>query len=263
MDAGWCWQIEHDEIINRGYVFSSDFLTDEQAEAEFRRKNPLVGKTGFVPFPAGVHARTWVKNVIAIGNAAGFVEPLEATAIATICDSVSHVIRSLQASNRFLEPLQRDIYNRIFHRNWEIIRDFLAIHYKFNRRLDTPFWQAARRDVCLGDAQEIVDYYQVVGPDLRLLNYDMKRDFFSVEGYLVMLVGQQVPFQRREDVTDQARVAWQERQGEWTRRARQAMTMADCLADLRENGLPGFDTAPGDEETAALSRSGFGELRWQ
>ena len=81
MDSGWSWQIEHDEIINRGYVFASDFISDEAAEAEFRCKNPKVQDTRLIRFRSGYHRRSWVKNVVAIGNSAGFVEPLEATAI--------------------------------------------------------------------------------------------------------------------------------------------------------------------------------------
>ncbi len=263
MNAGWCWQIEHDEIINRGYVFSSDFLTDDQAETEYRRKNPIVEKTHVVKFPAGIYRRTWVKNVVAIGNSAGFVEPLEATAIGTICDSVSHVIRAIQASGGYLEPVQRDIYNRIFGENWEIIRDFLALHYKFNGRLNTPFWQAARNDVCLGNVQEIVDYYKTVGPDLRLLNYDLKRDFFSSEGYFVMLVGQQVPFRRKVDISSDSVAVWQAQQREWDQRAHNGMAMSECLADLRKNGLPGYVSAEGADDAGDLSRSGFDELKWQ
>lgn len=58
MDAGWAWQIEHERHINRGYVFSSAFLSDDEAEAEFRRKNPKVQKTRVVKWRGGRYART-------------------------------------------------------------------------------------------------------------------------------------------------------------------------------------------------------------
>ncbi len=263
MNAGWCWQIEHDQIINRGYVFSSDFLTDDLADSEFRARNPRIEHTHVVKFPAGVYRRTWVKNVVAIGNSAGFVEPLEATAIGIICDSVSHVIRALQATGGCLEPIQRDIYNRIFERNWEIIRDFLAIHYKFNGRLDTPFWRAVRHDVSLGQAAEIVDYYKAVGPDFRLLNYDFKRDFFSSEGYSVMLVGQNVPYRRTVEISAADRDIWRSQQRQWDQLARGGMDMVACLADFRENGLPGFVPPSGADDAGDLSRSDLDELSWQ
>src|SRR5688572_11422491 len=84
MDAGWAWQIEHEGRINRGYVYCSAFIDDETAEREFRANNPKVGPTRIVRFITGCHRRAWVKNVVAIGNATGFVEPLEATALGVI-----------------------------------------------------------------------------------------------------------------------------------------------------------------------------------
>ena len=259
MDAGWCWQIEHDEIINRGYVFSSAFLSDDQAEAEYRRKNPRVDRTHVVSFPAGARRRSWVKNVVAIGNSAGFVEPLEATAIGTICDSVAHIIRALKASDGFMLPIQRDIYNRVSTENWEIIRDFLAIHYKFNGRLNTPFWQAARHDVDIGSASDIVEYFQAVGPDFRLLEYDMKRNFFTNEGFFAMLVGQRVPYQRKVSISATEEKHWQSYKQEISQAAKGGMGMAECLADLRKHGLP----AGMDGDAFGMDDSDFGGLRWQ
>ena len=86
MDAGWSWQIEHEHHVNRGYVYSSAFLSDDEAHAEFRRRNPKVPENArVVKFRSGHYRRNWVHNVVAIGNAAGFVEPLEATALMVVC----------------------------------------------------------------------------------------------------------------------------------------------------------------------------------
>ena len=62
MDAGWCWQIEHEDKINRGYVFSSDFISEETAEQEFRTKNPLISDTSVVKFRSGRYENAWVKK---------------------------------------------------------------------------------------------------------------------------------------------------------------------------------------------------------
>lgn len=208
MDAGWCWKIEHDHLINRGYVFCSQFISEDESVAEFQRKNPRAGDPRVIQFDSNVVQRSWVQNVVAIGNAAGFVEPLEATSIGMICDASLRLSKALAASGGRILSSQRDIFNRITQKNWTIIRDFLALHYKFNNRLDTPFWQAARQDVCLGDAQSYVDYFRDVGPDFRILNTELKRDFFTAEGYLVMLVGQQVPYSREFEISKQELTAW-------------------------------------------------------
>ena len=79
MDAGWCWQIDHEHSVNRGYVYSSRFLSDDEARAEFLRKNPkAIPWDHAIKFRSGRLSHSWVKNVIGLGNACGFVEPLEA-----------------------------------------------------------------------------------------------------------------------------------------------------------------------------------------
>ena len=99
MNSGWCWQIEHDHRINRGYVYSSAFISDGEAEQEFRLKNPKVGPTRVVRFVSGYYERAWEKNVVAIGNSAGFVEPLESTALFVICDEAWGLAQSLADSD--------------------------------------------------------------------------------------------------------------------------------------------------------------------
>lgn len=265
MDAGWSWQIEHDELVNRGYVFCSRFLSDDEAVAEFTRKNPKIKSPRVIRFRAGVRRRTWVKNVVSIGNSAGFVEPIEATAIGMICDSVSRLIRGLSASNLRILDIQRDIYNRIVFTNWEIIRDFLALHYKFNRRLDTPFWTMCRNEVPLGAAQEIADYYQEVGPDFSFMNVELKRDFFTAEGYLAMLLGQQVEYNRRPPIDAQMATKWQDYKRKLASATENALSMQEYLSALRETNLDNtFSGNKGRDEikTANMSGEKDGELNW-
>lgn len=196
MDAGWCWQIEHPTRINRGYVYCPDFISDEQAELEFRAKSPKVGPTRIVKFVSGRYQRAWVKNVVAIGNSAGFVEPLEATALAVIA------VRSQLLSEILMEcqcqppQYQIDLYNGHHARIWDSIRRFLAIHYRFNLHPTTPFWRRCQNETDLAGAEPFIDYYQRFGPSALwgpvLLD---PVDPFGVSGYLTVLVGQKAPFQ--------------------------------------------------------------------
>ena len=90
------WQIEHEHFINRGYVYSSNFISDDDALEEFRRKNPsLATEPRIVKFRSGRYVRNWVGNVVAVGNLVGFVEPLEATALQIICVQISSLADSL------------------------------------------------------------------------------------------------------------------------------------------------------------------------
>src|SRR5262249_62106210 len=68
MDAGWCWRIDHEHLINRGYVYSAAFLSDDEAVGELRAKNPKIETTRPVKFVSGRYERSWVKNVGGIGN---------------------------------------------------------------------------------------------------------------------------------------------------------------------------------------------------
>ncbi len=198
IDAGWAWQIEHERHINRGYVFSSAFLSNDEAEAEFRRTNPKVQKTRVVKWRSGRHARTWVGNVVALGNSAGFVEPLEATAIFVICNAARALAVALNDSERDPQPTGRDAFNKIVTRMWDEIRDFLAIHYRYNTRLDTPFWRHCREATALHGAERIVRYYEENGPSTafacELLTPETS--IFHLEGFYALLLGQKVPHRR-------------------------------------------------------------------
>lgn len=198
MNAGWSWQIEHENRINRGYVYSPAFISDADAEREFRQTNPRVGDTRIVKFVAGRYARTWVGNVVGIGNSAAFVEPLEATALGSICMQAQLLAESLVESDRRLIPMHAALYNDRIARNTDSIRRFLAIHYKFNTLLDTPFWRECREKVDLAGAESMVDYYQQTGPgDYWKHSLLDVFDFAATAGYLQLLVGQKVPHRAR------------------------------------------------------------------
>jgi tryptophan halogenase len=210
MNCGWCWQIDHEHHINRGYVYSSAFINDADAETEFREKNPKVGRTRIVKYKSGRHERGWVKNVVAIGNASGFVEPLESTGLMVICDQANAVAETLADCNCRLRPSLLKQYNKRHASDWETIRGFLAIHYKFNTRLDTPFWQACRADADLTWAEDLVEYYQENGPSLAWrITILGPYDPFNLEGYLSLLLGQQVPYQKAYELNDEDKAMWQ------------------------------------------------------
>jgi tryptophan halogenase len=243
MSAGWCWQVDHPDAIARGYVYSSAFQSDTDAEREFREKNPRVEGTRIVKFPSGRYERSWEKNVVAIGNAAGFVEPLEATSLIVICDESRLLAECLYESSRQPGPSLVDYYNRINGRAWDNIRGFLAIHYKFNTRFDTPFWRACRSDVEMGPIQELVDYYQENGPStFARTSLVHSNDFCGMEGYYVLLVGQKVPFRRRYSPTSEEWRIWQGIRAENRMKALTAMSVQEALDAV---AAPNWQWAPG------------------
>ena len=166
-------------------------------------------------FRSGRFQRSWVKNVVAIGNAGGFVEPLEATAIAAICEQSQALAIGLRNLGGRFGPKLAEVYSIRDARYWGAIRRFLSIHYKYNTRLDTPFWREVREHTDLAGAEEIVDFYRENGPDSSWGDTLIDRtDQFGMEGYLTMLVGQQVPYENRHAISPaEARVLQQFREG--------------------------------------------------
>jgi tryptophan halogenase len=230
MDAGWCWQIEHINRIIRGYVYASDFITDEAAEREFREKNPKAVKTRVIKFVSGRYERCWVKNVVGIGNACGFVEPLEATALGVIAMQSRLLADTLLDCDRQPRPTQQVNFNDYHARNWDSIRGFIAIHYKYNTRLDTPFWHACRADTELGRAAPIMEYYHENGPSSmwQPTLFD-EFDQFKMAGYSSMLVGMKVPYHKTYTPTDAELRLWEAKRKRFKELAMRAMTVKESL----------------------------------
>ena len=161
MKYGWMWNIPLQDRIGAGYVFDSDFLTDDEAldEVEQLLEKPI-SNVRSIPFNAGRYEKYWVKNCIAVGLASSFIEPLEAT-------SLSHITRQL----RFLEhtdlkcyphtPSQNvEIYNQAITADMDSIARFLYLHY-ITKRQDTEFWKTLRqRHVAPLELDKIVKFFQ-------------------------------------------------------------------------------------------------------
>lgn len=236
MQHGWCWAIEHETRINRGYVYSSPFVSDSDAEMEFRTKNPRVERTRIVKFNSGCFGRNWVGNVVGIGNAAGFVEPLEATALATICIQAEALAETLLDTGCRPTPALIELFNRRGQLGWDSVRDFLAVHYKFNTRFDTPYWRHCQDKTDLGAAQEIVDYYRENGPSglWRVPLYEGGNYLaWGMEGYFAMLVGMKVPYQRTYAPTAAELDLWQRIQQQYAREAQNAFSVREALDLIR------------------------------
>ena len=235
MEAGWAWQIEHEHHINRGYVYSSQAISDEAACEEFLRKNPKAPRTPrVVKFRSGRYGRMWVDNVVAIGNAAGFVEPLEATALMAVTQQCEALVKLLaQCSLRPTNTL-RDIYNRLSCDSFDNTRDFLALHYKLNTRLDNAFWRHCRADTEMGGLGPLLDFYAENGPhDFARHLMPQLSNSFGLEGFLVMLVGNRAPYASRYPIAPGERSNWDKVLKVLRSRAEQGLTVAETLASIR------------------------------
>jgi len=233
MDHGWCWNIPMRDVDHRGYVYSSAFCSEEQAVAEMRAKNPGMGPHWSVKFRSGRHAHFTRGNMAAIGNAYGFVEPLESTALHMVIIEVTRLVKLLDADPTSPEDHDRDVLDRRIGAHWDYLRYFLGLHYRFNRRLDTPFWRACRSDVDISGLTEVVEDFRANGP-LSARNVKTAPDaIFGAGGLDIMLLGQQVRGARAAPRVDAA--AWQARCAEREAIVARSLPHADALRASEEN----------------------------
>lgn len=232
MKHGWSWRIDHPERVNRGYVFSSEHCSADEAERELIAANPRIRSTREVKFRSGRHRRVWVGNVVAIGNSGAFVEPLEATAIMCICSQCRWLVDGLIDSDLRPPPSMRSLYNRFVGQLWDEIREFLALHYKLNDRLDTEFWRRCREETQLRSAAELLEFYRENGSS-GIGNVLISKDSpFGLEGYLAILVGMKAPCVRHHQPTEKEIRIWKNRLATYDRLAANGLTMAQVREQL-------------------------------
>ena len=230
MNNGWCWRIDFPDHITRGYVFSSAFCSDDQAIQEFRAVNPKIGDDlRVIQFSSGRYEKFWMKNVVAIGNSCGFVEPLEATALHLVVEQVRLLCRILSETDLRVVPALRDVANRQFALLWDEVRDFLAIHYRFNRKSDSAFWQHCRTNTNLGGATDFVNLYQEAGPSSLCATLLPSGYMFGYDGFMALLIGQRVPTKFSWQPGDEDQKRWSYHQDQIRNRAKNALSMQQAL----------------------------------
>lgn len=188
MNSGWLWEIDHSTgYTGNGYVYSSKYITEKEVLKEVEQKLKIkIDDYKVIPFKTGRLEKHWVGNVITIGNADMFVEPLEATSLMIILKLSTDVIEIIKYGNKKGDLIER--YNKFTNDYLDTIRDFIFIHFCFNGKLNTSYWKDYKKRFNLLPKDSItykfLEYYLINGSHIKYLTHLCSNiNPFEVEGY--------------------------------------------------------------------------------
>jgi len=163
LSAGWAWDIPLTNRTGNGYVYASDFISDDDAETELRAHLGLLDspvEARKLSMKVGRVRNAWVGNSLAVGLSQGFVEPLEATALHVVQTTVEQFLDAW-------EDQDRDSYNAGIAARLEGIRDYIVCHYRTNRRTDSDYWRENAANQALSDSLKSILTCWFRGGDLN------------------------------------------------------------------------------------------------
>lgn len=192
LESGWIWDIGLTQRRGIGHVYSSKYISHDEAEAQLRAYVGDAAKgidSRLIPMNIGYREKFWHKNCVALGLAQGFVEPLEATGL-LVFDATAKMLAEQFPSNKGVMPAIAEQFNKNVKISWNNVIDFVKLHYCLSKRDDSQFWLDNRDPASIPDSlKEKLERWQYQLPS----QYDFANRFeiFNLENYLYVLYGMQ------------------------------------------------------------------------
>ncbi|TVZ37724.1 tryptophan halogenase [Alteromonadaceae bacterium 2753L.S.0a.02] len=183
--AGWRWRIPLQHRVGNGLVYSSDYMSDDEAVSTLL--SSVEGKTltepRLIKYRTGRRRKIWNKNCVALGLSSGFIEPLESTSIHLFIMGITRLMQLFPFSG--IEPSLVDEFNAETSKELEMVRDFIILHYKVTERNDSSFWQYCRNmDVPEKLARRIELFKS------SALAFQREGELFRVDSWTQVMLGQ-------------------------------------------------------------------------
>jgi tryptophan halogenase len=185
--SGWQWKIPLQHRQGTGHVYSSAYISDEDARKTLldNLDGDILAELRLLKFKTGRRKQAWVKNCVAIGLASGFIEPLESTSIHLIQMGITRLLQLFPFEGCNEHLIRR--YNEQSRSEYEETRDFIILHYKATERDDTPYWRDCRDMVIPDSLAERIELFKATGH-----LYQEPNGIFSIDSWFQVLVGQRI-----------------------------------------------------------------------
>ena len=191
--SGWVWDIGLTTRRGVGYVYSSSHVSDDHALEELKSYLAVRGDASRdlsfrkIDINSGYRLEFWTRNCVAVGLSAGFLEPLEASAIVMIELSAKSIANLLPSCRSGMQRASQ-IFNDTFRYRWERIIDFLKLHYALSRRTDSRFWIDNRLGESIPDSlREALEFWRYHSPWHE--DFSHREEVFSAASYQYVLYG--------------------------------------------------------------------------
>jgi tryptophan halogenase len=183
--AGWRWKIPLQHRVGNGIVYSSPYLSDDEATQMLL--NAVEGKALTEPkvikFKTGRRKKAWNKNCIAVGLSSGFLEPLESTSIHMIMTAVTRILQLFPHGK--INQSTVDEYNTQAESEFVRIRDFIILHYKATERDDSPFWRYCKEMTVPEDLRHRMQLFKENGRSNQV-----EGELFRLDSWTQVMLGQ-------------------------------------------------------------------------